>query len=222
MKTTTILISCALLGGTAFVQAEGKGFGDGILPEFLAQCDLDGNGVLDEEEVQAMEQVRKQIREQVREQIDADGDGKICEQERERAREAIQQQIEAKRAEKFAAMAGEDGRMNQGEFAGIPALADVDPARIAAMFQRMDADGNGEVNLEEFMARLRHRQGPQEPGDGDGGPRPGHGGEGPGGNGEGPGDGGEGPGDGGEGPGDGGEGPGDGGEGPGTGGNGGK
>jgi Ca2+-binding EF-hand superfamily protein len=211
MKATTILISCAFLGGAAFVHAGEKGFGDGTLPDFLAAFDANEDGVLDEEEVQAMKAARKQAREEKRDAIDTNDDGKISLQERERAREEMQQRIEAKRAEKFAEIAGEDGLLTLAEFSAIPALADVDPARLALMFARLDGDGSGEVTLEEFTARLRRHRG-DGPGNGDGEPtgngprpRPGDGPGGPGGPGEGDGDG-AGPGDGGgDGPGPGGE-----------------
>lgn len=180
MKLKNILITGALLGGTSLAQADDKTFGDGTLPEFLQQYDVNEDGKIDEEERQAIKEARKAARDERRAEIDTDGDGEISSEEREAAREAIRERIEAKRAEKFAELAGEDGLLSPEEFAAIPALANVDAERVASLFARLDADESGDVTLEEFNLRLRRHRLRHRTHDGDGRPRPDDGGDGEG------------------------------------------
>ena len=63
MKLKNILIAGTLLGGTSLAQADDRSFGDGTLPEFLQQYDVNEDGVLDEEERQAVRDTRKAARE---------------------------------------------------------------------------------------------------------------------------------------------------------------
>ena len=168
MKLTNILIAGTLLGGASFAQADDRTFGDGTLPEFLQEYDVDDNGIIDEEERQAIKAARKAAREERRAEIDTDGNGEISDTERESAREAIREKIAEKRAEKFAEVAGDDGILSLEEFAALPPLAKASEERIASIFARLDADNSEGVSIDEFNARLRfHRPSP--------GPRPGHG-----------------------------------------------
>lgn len=155
MKVKNILIAGALLGSVSFAQADDRSFGDGTLPEFLQQYDVNEDGVIDEEERQAIKDARKAARDERRAEIDTDGDGKVSSDEREAVREAIRQKIAAKRAEKFAEIAGEDGLLSLEEFAALPPLKRASEDRIASIFARLDADESGDVSLEEFNARLR-------------------------------------------------------------------
>ncbi|MGJ8695844.1 MAG: EF-hand domain-containing protein [Verrucomicrobiaceae bacterium] len=178
MKLKSLLIVGTFLGGASFAQADEKSFGDGTLPEFLQEYDVNEDGTIDEEERQAIKEARKAAREARRAEIDTDGDGEISQEEREAAREAIRAEIEAKRAEKFAEIAGEDGLLTLEEFAAIPHLEGAPEERVAAMFARLDANEDGSVDLDEFNARLRHHR-PRpfvpRPGDGEDRPRPGDG-----------------------------------------------
>ncbi|MDF1712725.1 MAG: hypothetical protein P1U90_10845 [Akkermansiaceae bacterium] len=171
MKLANILITGALLGGVAMAQDDEKTFGDGGLPEFLQQYDTNDDGVIDEEERQAIKAARKAAREERRAEIDTDGDGEISSEEREAAREAIRERIAAKRAEKFAEIAGEDGVLSLEEFAALPPLQRASEERVASIFARLDADDSGDVSLEEFNMRLRGHRPPSRPRPGHGGPR---------------------------------------------------
>ncbi len=173
MKLAKILITSALLGGVAVAQDEEKTFGDGGLPEFLQQYDANEDGVIDEEERQAIKEARKAAREERRAELDTDGDGEISREEREAAREAIRERIAAKRAEKFAEIAGDDGILSLEEFAALPPLKRVSEERVASIFTRLDADESDGVTLEEFIKRLRGHGPGGRPGD-----RPGNGGGG--------------------------------------------
>ncbi|MFT6862304.1 MAG: Ca2+-binding EF-hand superfamily protein [Akkermansiaceae bacterium] len=182
MKLKNILIAGTLLGGASFAQADDRSFGDGTLPEFLQQYDVNEDSVIDEEERQAIKAARKAAREERRAEIDTDGDGEISSEERDAARDAIRERIAAKRAEKFAEIAGEDGVLSLEEFAALPPLQRASEERVASIFDRLDADDSGAVSLEEFNARLRFHRPPSRPRPGGGGPRPGDGpddGEGP-------------------------------------------
>ena len=130
--------------------------------EFLKQYDLDEDGTIDEEERQAAKEARRSARDERRAErlaeLDTDGDGEISDEEREAAREAMRAAIAAKRAEKFAEIAGEEGCLDAAEFAALPALEGKDADRVAALFDRLDADDDDCISLEEFTARLRHHR----------------------------------------------------------------
>lgn len=157
MKFKSLIIVSALLGSATAAHAE-KSFGDGTLPEFLQEYDVNEDGKIDEEERQAIKAARKAAREAHRAEIDTDGDGEISKEERETARDAIRTEIEAKRAEKFAEIAGEDALISAEEFAAIPHLENAPAELIEALFGRLDADESGDMSLEEFTARLRHHR----------------------------------------------------------------
>jgi len=155
MKLKTLLLPPTVFLGALLANADHKSFGDGTLPEFLQQYDVNEDGQIDEEERQAIKEARRAAREARRAEIDTDGDGEISDAEREAAREAIRAEIAAKRAEKFAEVAGDDGSLSLEELAAIPHLAEASEERIASLFARMDADGSGDISLEEFNSRLR-------------------------------------------------------------------
>jgi Ca2+-binding EF-hand superfamily protein len=165
MKLSILLIAIQFLGGYAL--AGPKTFGDGSLPDFLATYDTNGDGMIDEEERQAMVEARKAAREERRAEIDTDGDGVISEEERQAARQAVRDRIEAKRQERFNEIAGEDGLLSLEEFSALPQFANVDPERVAALFNHLDTDDSGFVTFEEFTARLRRHRDRTGGGDGD-------------------------------------------------------
>ncbi|MFT6863562.1 MAG: Ca2+-binding EF-hand superfamily protein [Akkermansiaceae bacterium] len=172
MKLKNILIVGTLLGGASLAHADERTFGDGTLPEFLRQYDVNEDGFIDEEERQAIKDTRKDARDQRRAEIDTDGDGKISHDEREAAREAIRAKIAEKRTEKFSNIAGEDGVLSLEEFATLPPLARASKGRVASIFARLDDDESGDVSLEEFNARLRKYGNPLLPGNGNDDARP--------------------------------------------------
>lgn len=159
MKFKSLMIVSTLLGSATAAHAE-KTFGDGTLPEFLQEYDVNEDGKIDEEERQAIKTARKAARDARRAEIDTDGDGEISQEEREAARDAIRAAIEAKRAEKFSEIAGEDALISAEELAAIPHLENASAERIEALFGRLDADESGDITLEEFEARLRHHRHP--------------------------------------------------------------
>ncbi len=153
------ILGLALGLGVTTAGARDRSFGD-ELPEFLEQFDVNEDGVIDEEERQAVREAREARHEEWIAQWDTDDDGVLSDEEKEAARDAIRAKIEAKRTERFNELAGEDGCLSLDEFAAIPGLDGVDPARVEALFNRMDADDSGDVKLDEFLARLRHHRRP--------------------------------------------------------------
>jgi Ca2+-binding EF-hand superfamily protein len=154
----SVLASLAVGAGAA--NAGHKTFGDGAdLPDFLKEYDVNEDGVIDEEEKQAVKAARKEARATRRAEIDTNGDNAISDEERAAAREAVLAKIEAKRAEKFAEIAGDDGAISAVEFAAIPALEGKNADRVVALFGRLDSDDSESVSLEEFNARLTNHRG---------------------------------------------------------------
>ena len=159
----------AILGitlGTGIVtsSARHRSFGDGKLPEILEQFDLNEDGQIDEEERQAAKEARRAARAERRAEhiteFDTDGDGELSDEEKQAARDARREALQAKRAEKFAEIAGEDGCLDLEEFSALPAFEGKNAERVAAIFNRLDADDDECVTLEEFTARLRHHRKP--------------------------------------------------------------
>jgi len=122
MRLTHLLIAGSLLTGTSLAQADERAFGNGTLPTFLQEYDVNEDGKIDEEERQAFKEARKATRDEHRTKIDTNGDGEISDAERQAARDAIRAAIEAKRAEKFAEIAGDDGLLTLEELAAVPHL----------------------------------------------------------------------------------------------------
>lgn len=173
LKYTLIL---AIFATSGFAQAGDRSIGDGTLPEFLEQFDTNEDGIIDEEERQAIRDLRAKMREERRNSIDTDGDGKISREEIEAAREAMRQKIEERRLEKFNEIAGEDGLISPEEYATIPGVERLPEAIQEAIFARLDADESGDISSEEFFHRLRRhgRSNPPRPprGGGEGPDRP--------------------------------------------------
>ena len=119
-------------------------FGDGKLPEILAQFDLNEDGKIDEEERQAAKEARRAARAERRAErvaeFDTDGDGELSDEEKEAARDARRDALQAKREEKFAEIAGDDGCLDSDEFAALAPFENRDPERVASIFERLDAD----------------------------------------------------------------------------------
>ena len=185
---------CAALVIPAFAQQdpaqkqEQKHFGTGsCLPKFLEQYDVDGDGVINEEERQAMVEARKQIREHLRQGWDEDGDGKLNKQERQHAREQLRQMMEEKRTERFnEADTDGDGSISKDEFFALPGIADkIEENPLFEEIANMIFDGiageDGLISLDEFLT-IGHHGG----GTGGGHHHPGMGGPGMGNPGDGP------------------------------------
>ena len=76
------------IGGALIAPAEDRPLGD-PLPRFLQHLDTNEDGVIDEEERQAIADLRNKLRELSRKSIDADQDGQIKREEVEAAREIL-------------------------------------------------------------------------------------------------------------------------------------
>jgi len=169
MKLQYIALCAVLASPAAFAQSGPKSFGDGTcLPKYLQHYDVNGDGVISEEERQVMDQARDQIRKQLRDSWDEDGDGAISDQERDKARLRLRDMIEECRVTRFneADLDG-DGALSQDEFETLPGMANKLPdgqELVDAIFDRLDANDDGLISLEEFLAAVkqcdRDRDGP--------------------------------------------------------------
>ncbi len=156
MKFAPIILS-ALMTGTGFGQelSVEKTAISARLPEFLRVFDVNDDGVIDEEERQAIRDYRHQLREERRVSIDLDDDGEISIEEVAIARESIRESIATRRLERFSQIAGEDALLTFEELLIIPGISDLPPVTIEAIFARLDADESGAVDVDEFYQRLR-------------------------------------------------------------------
>lgn len=178
----SILLSAVMIGALTMAQAQADGtndhrrtFGDGTLPDFLVIFDTDGNGVLSEEERQAMKEARRQQHhDRFVEEWDTDGDGVLSDAEKEAARAAIRERILAQRGGRFdEADTDGDGFLSPAEFRAIPAvarLAERHPEKAREIFNRLDADDDLLISKEEFLRHLHLRRPDRTPPpEGDGG-----------------------------------------------------
>jgi hypothetical protein len=168
MKTSMILtvVALALWALAPGAVAEDRTFGNGALPSFLQIYDVNGDGVLSEEEKQAMRDAREQRREALISQWDADGDGVISEQERLVAQQKLRDRIEQNRIAHFQeADTNDDGFLSFEEYSAIPAvqrLAAQYPDKPALIFDHMDSNDDNLVSQDEFLGQLRRNQDPAQ------------------------------------------------------------
>lgn len=161
------LILCTVCATTAVFAQSGplqkqqqKRFGDATcLPAYLAQYDVNGDGVIGEEERQVMEQAREQIQKKLRTSWDTDGDGAISDQERDQAKVRLRDMITECRVTRFdeADLDGDDA-LSYEEFILLPGMAKMvvdKPDVVTAIFDRLDSDDSGTVSLEEFLAAVK-------------------------------------------------------------------
>jgi Ca2+-binding EF-hand superfamily protein len=164
MKFKFTLIT-ALMATGSFSFAGDRSIGDGTLPEFLQQFDTNEDGQIDEEERQAVRDLRAKMREERRNSIDTDGDGQIGPEEIEAAREELRSKIEERRLTKFNEIAGEDDLISKEEYATIPGIDRLPDFIFDAIFDRLDRDDSGDISSEEFFQRLRdHNERPDDEG----------------------------------------------------------
>ncbi len=140
---------------TSPVIADERVFGDGSLPEFLQQFDTNNDGEIDEEERQAIRDLRAKMREHQKKSIDLNEDGEVSPAEIEVAREALRIKIEERRLAKFSSIAGEDGLISREEYATIPGIDRLPDFVFDAIWGRLDIDGSGDITAGEFLNRLR-------------------------------------------------------------------
>ena len=142
-----------------------KTFGNGTLPAVLAPFDVNEDGVLQQEEVDAMKAARKEARGKSADRkrpgrttyskVDTDEDGTVSDEEKAAFKAALVAKIAERRATRFAEVAGDNGELELEEFAALPPLKNATEERVASVFGRLDADESGSVTLDEFTARLR-------------------------------------------------------------------
>lgn len=157
MKTSrALLLSFSL--GLLLAQAEEPATKDKSRPEFLQQFDSNEDGIIDEEERQAIRDLREVMVLEQRNTIDLDQDGRISPEEIQSARNALRQSIEARRLDKFTAIAGDDGLISEEEYSQIPGANRLPAYVLTAIFNRLDADADGVISAEEFLRRLRKHQ----------------------------------------------------------------
>ena len=153
-----VLALLILIALPALSQAQERTFGNGTLPEFLALYDVDNNGSLSTEELQALQADRKSRRSRLQARWDRDGDGKISTTEREEARVAIIQTIETRRSNRFDDVDNDgNGFLSSIEFSRISAvvLAENDSPGLAdRIFNNLDIDQDSQVSKAEFLRTL--------------------------------------------------------------------
>jgi Ca2+-binding EF-hand superfamily protein len=157
MKINWLIICALCFSPSVFAQQQQKRFGTGTcLPAYLAQYDVNGDGVIGTEEQQAMVQARDQIRKGLRPDWDTNGDSKISDQERDQAKLRLRDMIDECRSTRFVAADTDlDGALSYIEFAELPGMVSKDEALVETIFARIDADGDGLVTLAEFLAAVQ-------------------------------------------------------------------
>lgn len=157
MKINWLIICVLCFSPSVFAQQQQKRFGTGTcLPAYLAQYDVNGDGVIGMEEQQVMVQARDQIRKGLRADWDTNGDGKISDQERDQARLRLRDMIDECRSTRFVAADTDlDGALSYEEFVLLPGMLNKTVEWVDAIFARLDADGDALVTLEEFLAAVQ-------------------------------------------------------------------
>lgn len=142
-----------LIATVSVTYAAPEGLQSGI-PAFL---DIDGDGIISEVERQAFVESRKTAPRGGASDWDTNGDGVVDEDERQAAIEQLRAKADERRAALFANVAGDDGLLDFTEFTALPALSNSNmPIKSRErLFELLDANRNGTVTLEEFLAGIR-------------------------------------------------------------------
>jgi len=164
MKTKIAAVCIALAASLATTVKAQTGtptrvFGDGDLPAITAAYDLNGDGVLSQEERDAMRADRGARHDHWVKEWDTNADGVVSGQERDAARTNLQQRIETNRLDRFdEADTNSDGYLSFAEFSAIPPIARLaleHPNAPKAIFDGLDTNHDGLVDADEFMHQLR-------------------------------------------------------------------
>lgn len=155
-RSFVIFLAAALIPGGTWLWA--NAFGDRDLPEFLQRFDTNNDDQIDEEERQAIRDLRRDLRQEKRQSIDANEDGAIAPTEISAARQAIRKHIRERRHRKFAAVAGEDELISPSEYAAIPGIEQFPPEVFEAVWSHLDLNQDGFISRPEFTDTLRHHQ----------------------------------------------------------------
>lgn len=164
MRIATLVIASALCASAwSGTRAADRTWGDGTLPESLAVYDVNTNGVLSVEEIQALKDARRGMQGEWLSHWDTNSDGMVDSDERGAARNELRQRIERRRSDRFnEADTDGDGCLTLEEFSAIPAvleLAVAHPDAPAQIHGQLDANHDGCVVLAEFISHLRDHRG---------------------------------------------------------------
>jgi Ca2+-binding EF-hand superfamily protein len=171
MKPITIITACAALlaasaGSWAEDTSDARAFGSGVLPDYLAMYDVDENGSLSQDELDALnaDRTNPDRHRKFREQWDSDRDGAISADENKAAKIEIRRRIERRRNQRFNAVdtgvndiGANDGFLTFREFSRIAAVAasNLDKPGIAErLFNHLDKNGDNRISRTEFLQSL--------------------------------------------------------------------
>ena len=132
------------------------------LPEFLQRFDTNDDDQIDEEERQAIRDLRAKLRKEKRESIDSDWDGRVSPKEVKAARKTIRKSIRERRTKKFLSIAGQDGMISPSEYGAIPGIEHLPDSAFETIWRHLDADGDGAISFEEFAGTLRRHESSSE------------------------------------------------------------
>ena len=167
MKPITIITACAALlaasaGSWAQTPDDGRTFGNGVLPDYLAMYNIDDSGDLsaDELEILNADRTNPERHSKFRTQWDTNQDGRITLAERNAAKIHIRQRIEARRNARFDAvdtgdvdgLGAADGFLTPSEFFSISAVAASNHAQ--AIFDHLDRNDDNQISRAEFLQSL--------------------------------------------------------------------
>jgi len=148
MMKYKLLIAICAGAGLAVAAPEAPTAAAGSIPDWL---DTDGDGVVSEIERQAFAEARRGAPDSLQTQWDTNGDGVIDAEEKAAAIAELKAKARAKLSELFLIAAGEDEVLTLEEFKAL--APDGMPENIVEpLFELLDADKNGEVTLDEFLA----------------------------------------------------------------------
>jgi len=148
MKLKHIILFAALTG----IATAGPGRpGFAAAPEWL---DTNENGQIDPEEVQAWAELRAEAAKGLAERADANGDGAVDPEERQNAIDNLRAKITEKRCELFDSVNGDDDVLTLDEFSAIGPVGNLPEEIAGLLFGLLDADGDGEVTKDEFLAAI--------------------------------------------------------------------
>lgn len=150
------LITVLALGASVLLPADESG----DLPEFLKRFDTNQDNQIDEEERQAIRDLRAGLQKKKRESIDNDDDGTISPSELRQARDTIRGSIQARRRQKFLTIAGEDERISPSEYATIPGIEALPARAFERIWDHLDLNRDGSISFEEFEGTLRNHRPP--------------------------------------------------------------
>lgn len=137
-----------------------SGFGRGDFAARMTQFDLDGDGILSEEERSAM---RKSMREEMLARFDLDGDGEVSREERQAARQTRFENSDRGQDLMRQFDADGDGVLSDDEQAAMDEyLEEQRQVRRDEQLAEYDLDGNGELSDEERATQREDRQAQRE------------------------------------------------------------